>query len=232
MRRRLAVISAITALATATVTSAGAVQTVPDHSTTQIASQLAEEFGRPGGVAKQIPQAELQAALLSAGELPPGYSASSSVVAGYTYDGCPLMQKRVESRKTYPAYAEANFSKGALGPFIVEALASGGEPQARSAIAELNTMFAKCRSFTGKAPSGGTAQYTLTSVSVPKMGDEARGMRITSKAGLIRGVSDVVVIRKGGVGVTVMNITSGANPDHAVTLQVARKALAKIGNKS
>jgi hypothetical protein len=212
MRRRLTIAAAITALAVTTGCGSNVDTSAEDGSDQQ------------GGVTSE----SLKASLLTSADLP-GYipSASMSDARKDNFDGCPILQRGIKSKDQFPAFARADFSKSALGPYFTEALASGTEEQAHTSLAEFGTVLSKCKTFTSRDIKGPTS-YSLSPLTLPKVGDEMQAFQFNVKMQDADANAHVVVVRKGGTLITITNAAPLKSADQALTESSLSKALTKL----
>lgn len=153
---------------------------------------------------------DLKAALLTVTDLPAGWSTYQSSNGDNGPASCPALNNG--PWKKLPQLADAGFSQGQTGPFLLEELASGGSDQVLAALQSFANATSTCSHFTGKSGSD-TLDFTLAALSFPKYADAtyAFAMTIKSGTGLSAG-GDVVVARKGSVLVEVTVFGFGSMP--------------------
>jgi hypothetical protein len=154
---------------------------------------------------------DLSRVLLSADDLPAGWT---RLMAG-TGDAATQISGCGSSTSTVRRQAAVAFSRGPLGPFLAEALAS--TPAARAAVDNLRQVISEC------------AQVAAWPLDVPPMGDDSTAFAI--EAG-IPGVGialhgQVVAVCRGDALLTV-TVVGMSTIDTSTTVAAARAALAKL----
>lgn len=187
---------------------------------------------------KTLTEAELKAALLTVQDLPTGYSVGeseededSTVDAGS--DECSEKYEALgeADEKDVSAEAEASFEGPSLGTILEQGLESYEDedvPEQRfdDVLAVLN----ECPSFTDTDEAGEKTEFTVSSLSFPKMGDDTVALNIKVKTSEFQGVVNFVVVR---LGRNVMSVAQGGlTADVAALEQAVTKGLAKLGAAS
>jgi hypothetical protein len=173
---------------------------IPRSSTGSSAATLAAPSSAAAGAVN------LSGKLLVVTDLPAGWAVDSSTGNG---SGGVASCKAINSGawQTLPSSAEAQFTQGALGPFLDEKLAGGSRGQVDAAWQSFAKATADCSTFTGPDSSGGTDSFTLAGLSFPSYGDGTYALAVSVKSSAGLGASgDIVVVRKGTVLVEVILI--------------------------
>jgi hypothetical protein len=175
---------------------------------------------------------QLKAALLPLQDLPPGYgptkttSSNSNSVALSCLNNAGLL-----SPGKLGSSAEASFSRGPIGPFLleeVEALTSG---TGASTMAKLDRALGKCQTFQTKNADGTGATYTLTKMTFPHLGDDTTAFRIQIQiSGKIplSGAFDFAIVRRAD---NILILGQGGlvrSPDGALLASFAEKAYERL----
>jgi len=187
---------------------------------------------RPRPPAPIIPdQADLQAALLTAGQLPGGgytvQSAAASVGLG-SLKYCPALSA---GESGVSAQASVAFTAGQVGPDVSEGLFQDTVTGAEQMLGAFTTVADTCGSFTTEV-DGLHLAISVEPVPLPPAGDQTAAVQVnvtvTVSADEDATISgDVVAIRHGG---TVIVITNVQYPqlDQGLTQEIATAAYAKV----
>lgn len=194
------------------------------------ATQQAQTLATPStaaaspSAAASTASTDLKAALLTVTDLPAGWSTYQTSNENDGPASCPALNNG--PWKKLPQSADADFSQGQTGPFLLEELASGGSDKVSAALQSFANATSTCSHFTGKSDSG-TLDFTLAALSFPKYADAtyAFALTIKSDSGLSAG-GDVVVVRKGNVLVEVTMFGLGSVPVSQVE-DIVNKAVSK-----
>jgi hypothetical protein len=226
MRRRLfsiavAVCALVTAGCGADGSSGDRARTVPQDTAT-----AAHQTGK--GPAKQLSDGQLRAALLTVQDMPTGFTVDTdtSKDSAGTLQGCEQLDGLNQNAGT-GLDIEAKFTKGGFGPFVSETLGQKDEKEAKAAVDKFADALSSCKTAKSTGTDGKVTEFHLSPLSFPKLGDDTFALRMSADAeGLTIGI-DVIVVRRAGVMLVVLNAGVGS-PDSAITETVARKALAKV----
>lgn len=178
-------------------------------------------------------QAELEAALLTASEVGPGFevqSPGSGISEGSLNDACPAVEGGTNPSETAIRAFEANPGSTSIEDVTEELLqytVSGAEAQLNQFAQVVNA----CGSFSLTIPTSiGTLQVHigLANEAFPAVGDQTAAIRVTANvtnAG-VTVTGDVVAVRYGGTVVLVVNVALEVNS--ALTRSVADTAFARV----
>lgn len=143
---------------------------------------------------------ELDAALLTLGDLPPGWvEMPPEDSESPTTELCPGGQTPLKQEE-HPT-AEVSFSQGDYGPIIGQGLASAPDTEAH--FDDITQAFDSCIGQTWTEDfDGTTVELTMTEVSSAQVGDETAAYRMSGSdsEGLITLTGDYVVVMNGSVG--------------------------------
>jgi uncharacterized protein YceK len=172
----------------------------------------ARAMARAVAPARVLTGDELPGVLLSAADLPPGWT---EVLAG-TANAASQVSGCGTTASTRDPQAAVAFSKAVLGPYLAETLAV--TPSARNTVERLRQVIADC------------AQVSVTPLDVPPMGDDSTAFAL--EAG-VPGVGmslhgQVVAVSRGDV-LMVVTVVGMSTVDTPTTVLIARQALAKLG---
>jgi hypothetical protein len=87
---------------------------------------------------------------------------------------------------------------------------------------------ASTRPRSGPLTSGITIRMKMSSLSFPRFADQTVAVRVTAQATGVAVNMDLVIIRRGGLVIGIMNMRVNANTDTKLTESTARAALDKI----
>jgi hypothetical protein len=171
---------------------------------------------------------QLKAALLTADDLPTGYTEKKN--AADTNDYGHLCDKAKVSRIEPARKVSVLFSKGGFGPFIVEGLgAFRSEARASESLAAARAEAGVCKTFTNMDRNGNPEPGSVLALSFPTLGDESAAFKVEKATQELPLSENVVMIRRGAVVVTVVTIgIAGADSKVAKLEPLARKALERI----
>jgi len=178
--------------------------------------------GTAAGTATVSP---LAAKLLTAGDLPAGWSVEVGATNPSMATSCPLLNTGAWNG-SLPQRAEADLSVGMTGPFLVEQLAIGSAAQVDKAWQIFVAAIPKCTTFT-HAGSSGASTYTVTRADFPSYGDESYGFGLDIK--ITNGVdaSGNVVVARTGTAVVLVYLMGVPNVQQSLMEQIVAKAVAK-----
>lgn len=195
------------------------------------APQQAQTLAAPSTAAASPPAAastastNLKTALLTVTDLPAGWSTEQSSDSGGGPASCPALNNG--PWKKLPQSADADFSQGQAGPYLLEELAAGGSDQVSAALQSFANATSTCSHFTGKSGND-TLDFTLAALSFPKYADATYAFAMTIKSGMgLSAAGDVIVVRKGSVLVEVTMFGFGSMPVSQVE-DVVNKAVSKV----
>jgi hypothetical protein len=167
--------------------------------------------------------AELRAALLTAGDLPAGYTAqpvSGSGLSDSSLSGCPAL---VSDPTGVSASAGVNLTDAATGSSVSETLLQMRAAGAAKAFAVFAAISANCRSFSGEL-AGYKVTFAAAPLPVTALGDQTTASRLTGKVSTL-GASiyvDFIVVRHAST-LIVLSVV-GLTADTAFTRQMASAA--------
>lgn len=186
------------ALLLAVASTTAACSSTPQHAQTLAAPSTAASS--PSAVTSTA-STNLKTALLAVSDLPAGWRTYQSSSSDNGPASCPALNNG--PWKKLPQSADADFSQGQTGPFLLEELASGSSDQVLAALQSFASATSTCSHFTGKSGSD-TLDFTLAALSFPKYADATYAFAMTIKSGTgLSADGDVVVVRKGDVLVEV-----------------------------
>lgn len=188
--------------------------------------------GRAAALTHPLTQRQIAAALLTTNDVPAGY-ARTKVTDSSAADAtgtCPNAKDPFKSATL--AKGEADFSRGALGPFILEFVAQQRPGSAAKGMAAFRRLLLKCGRFKTTSSDGSTETGRLRPESFPHLADDTIAVRVTvhSKTGgtdfALAG--DFVAIRSHDVIVLVAGFGLVAGPPASTLVKVTRRAVAKV----
>lgn len=148
-----------------------------------------------------LSSSQLQRALLTLSDMPPGWTVDSSPGSSSANASdalCPTGQATIKN-ETH-SEAETSFTQGTTGPFVYQALESA--PDASGHMTDFKKAFDSCVGSTWTEDAGGESMtVTLAEVSGAKIGDESASYRLTGQTD-VSGVgltADFVLARNGTV---------------------------------
>jgi hypothetical protein len=180
----------------------------------------------PAAVVHPAP-AHLQNALLTAADLPPGYSpnagGSTALVAGLSTDTniCDHQVSHGQVRT-----AQAAFVRGIPGPMLFETLSATGPRTARAIVAGIAAAPRLCRNFND---AGGAAILRLYPMRAPRLGDASAGLAFTVRPAAVTMTihGRLVAVARRGVTVTIVLVNSPRNDQRELNL-IAAGAIRKL----
>jgi hypothetical protein len=185
--------------------------------------------GASGSATPTAPtQAQLQAALLQASQLPDGLTAQPATGTGVAnVTECPVLLQMQDSAS---AVASADFQGGSTGPFVSEILVQYSVPTAEHVMAEFAEVPALCPGFSttlGDFP----IQITISTQTFPSYGDQtaALGVHLAFVGTPISVDAQLVAIRHGGTVISLMIIS--LPPDPALPRLAASAAYADVASR-
>jgi len=179
----------------------------------------------PSSASTGAASTDLSKALLAVTDLPAGWTTDELSSGGTGDASCPALNSG--PWKHLPQEAEADFSDGQTGPFLLDQLAGGSAAQASAALQSFVKATSQCAHFTQEA-SGGTNTFKLSAMSFPSYGDATYAFAVTVSQSLgLSASGDIVVVRKGGILVEITVFGLESVPVSLVE-QLVTKALAKV----
>lgn len=172
--------------------------------------------------------ARLRSALLRLQDLPPGYGKTKPSSSSAANSSC-LGSAKLPSGKNKRS-AEADFSKGTVGPFVLESVSAAKRGTAAPTMAKLKRALKRCGTFREKNADGSVDVYTISTISFPRLGNERTAFRmdITISGGsgpaaefdfaLIRRGDIILLLSEGGLG----------SADADLLISLAHKALHRV----
>lgn len=178
-------------------------------------------------------QADLQAALLTAAELPgSGYTVapSGSAVGLGSLKTCPALSA---GESGVSAEVSVAFMGGNEGPEISEGLFQDTVTGAQQMLAAFSTVASTCGSFSVPV-DGLSLAVTVTTATFPPVGDQTAAVQVTVTVDLAIGnvtiTGDVEAVRHGGTVIVVTNVAYPA-ADQGLTQSIAAAAYAKVASR-
>jgi hypothetical protein len=160
---------------------------------------------------------DLRPALLTAADLPDGFVLTAAatdddgaVSIGGNFPGCPSLAPLTGDGTRAAA---VTYSKGAVGPYLTEALVRFPAGAAVPAMDRLAAAVTTCKSFSQEL-AGITVRFTLAPTEPPAgLGDRAIGVRMTGDTDFgIAVTADIVAARRGDVVLWLNDMTIGTTP--------------------
>ncbi|GAA3289546.1 hypothetical protein Dvina_22560 [Dactylosporangium vinaceum] len=147
---------------------------------------------------------DLRAALLSDADIPGGGFTPVAVatshngkvsIGGGSFPGCPALEPMTTDQTVSAA---VTYAKGAMGPYLTDAVVRFPAGQATEALKALRSTTTDCKSFEQQL-AGITVRFTLAATSLPAgLGDEAVGLRMTGTTDIgVSVTADIVAARRG-----------------------------------
>jgi hypothetical protein len=186
---------------------------------------------------KTLSQAQLQAALLTVQDLPTGYTLDTAASdededededLNPASDDCAARFEALDESNVEPAAEAAVDFEGGFGVVLQQELSSyEDEKDLSEAFEEFATLASDCPSFKDTdADTGETTEFTLGSLSFPKLGDDTLAFAVSIKTPDFEGKLNLVIVQ---LGRNIMYIGQGGlSADAAVLEQAARTGLQKL----
>ncbi len=178
-------------------------------------------------VDKPLTRQQIDAALITADDLPAGFETAKLDRAEDSEDpsGCRSWDDLVAMLENAPTKAEAKHSRGAMGTTVYSTIAA----QRQGTNKRFDTLAAETATCEVISDSSSTTRtvFKLAPLTLPKIGDDTFATRLTGMSLLGPVGIDVVVMRAGDNLVYVGNFDFNA-PDAALTEAVARRAMEKV----
>jgi hypothetical protein len=188
------------------------------------------------GTAQTGSASNLSGALLGSGDLPGGWSATRfSLDAGSAQpcgEAIALMARAL-------AQAEADFERGAAGPFVTHTVARYATGTGAVAMNDTAALLNRCTLWTGEH-RGATLTFHAAPLAFPSLGEQSFAVRmqvdgIAATAGRVAGLfgglltaeSHLVFVRRGDTAFLLTHSAAGVgdpSPDSRLTEQLARAA--------
>lgn len=206
-----------------------------DRARTIDAPASAEPAEPEGDGEKTLNEAELQAALLTVQDVPTGYTLDTAAAEedddSTTDGGSEECSARFEALgeaddKDVSAEAEVSFEGPSLGTVLEQGLESyEDEDVPKQRFEDVLEVLSDCPTFSS-TENGETTDFTVSSLSFPKLGDDTIALNLKVKTSEFDAVANLVVVR---LGRNVMSVTQGGlTADVAVLEQATRKGLEKL----
>ncbi|MFI5914867.1 hypothetical protein [Dactylosporangium sp. NPDC051541] len=147
---------------------------------------------------------DLRAGLLTDGDIPGGGFTPVAVatshngkvsIGGGSFPGCPALEPMTTDQSVSAA---VTFARGAMGPYLTDAVVRLPAGQATGALKALRSTTTDCKSFEQQL-AGIAVKFTLAATNVPAgLGDESVGLRMTGSTDIgISVTADIVAVRRG-----------------------------------
>lgn len=207
-----------------------------DRARTIDAPASAEPAELEGDGGKTLSEAELQAALLTVQDVPTGYTLDTAAAEeddddSTTEGGSEECSARFEALgeaddKDVSAEAEVSFEGPSLGTVLEQGLESyEDEDVPKQRFEDVLEVLSDCPTFSS-TENGETTDFTVSSLSFPKLGDDTIALNLKVKTSEFDAVANLVVVR---LGRNVMSVTQGGlTADVAALEQATRKGLEKL----
>jgi hypothetical protein len=154
--------------------------------------------------------------LLAGADLPDGFvpiaiatSHNGTVsIGGGNFPGCPALEPMTSDETTSAA---VTFAKGAMGPYLTDAIVRFPAGRAQAAMDSLNSATSACRNFAQQL-AGVSVRFEVTATQPPAgLGDQAIGLRMTGATDVgISVTADIVAIRRGDYVLWLNDTTVGS----------------------
>jgi hypothetical protein len=182
--------------------------------------------------AHEFPAAKVKDALLTVSDLPTGWStkpdrSSSTRDDSGDYAQCPKYAAVIKKANATD-HISVRFTSPS-GSTVEEAIQPLTESAARELLTEFADALTACKKVTTKTDDGVPFELYLTALSFPKLADDTFALRVTATVSGITINIDMVLIRRGGVLITVVQTARG-RIDTTTTEDVSRRALAKVNS--
>ncbi|MFN8556062.1 MAG: hypothetical protein U0531_01470 [Dehalococcoidia bacterium] len=170
------------------------------------------------------------AALLTLGDLPAGwhvserFSGPTSGDGGFCGDTAPRPGRRTDAAIEN---AEAGFERGAVGPWIYQAVSVHTPESAANLMDEARTTLVDC-DWVDEDDKGMVTRWSLAARPFAALGDDTLAYRLTASADLGTAAFDMVIIRRGDMLSVLLHGAVGifgpANLDSSLTERMAQRA--------
>lgn len=214
--------------------------TIVEPSTAEAVRSSAAEAG--DSARSELTTAQVEAALPQVVDFPTGWSTDPDRTV--TKDDDDSADETVEPARCEAVFkglrdnakikesvrADADFTAGALGPFLGVTIKSFPNDFDTSTFTDLTSGLSKCPKFT-MTKAGEKTSYTASALSFPKLGDATYAVRLTAASSEITAGFDVVGIAVGHNLVQVGQVGVGGSGDAKVMETVARKVIERLGKQ-
>ncbi|WP_280726716.1 hypothetical protein [Kitasatospora sp. MAA4] len=150
--------------------------------------------------------------LLTPADMPSGYQLANRtdnmplpIQSASQPSACTVGVNSAVSGSNTPT-AAVEFSKDATHPLIDETITTTTTAQARTALDRLTVSLTQCP----KTRTVNGTTVTITSITVPTLGDQSYGIQMTSGTGPAEVIAQMISIRKGAALATVITTTLGS----------------------
>jgi hypothetical protein len=182
--------------------------------------------GSGGAGVITLSQPQVDRAMLTVADMPTGFATDTrKEVAGPS--GCPSLDAMKTTKGDTSAEAEADFSKGSLGPFVNERVWVQPDGKAERNYGRFADAIKTCSTFVSKDDRGKPMQFKLAALSFPNLGDETFAARMITESEIGALYIDLIIVRLDDTMVSLINAGFGG-PDSALTEQIARKGVDKV----
>ena len=179
----------------------------------------------PAATATSATASPISAKLLTAADLPAGWSRDASATNPAMSTPCPVLNPVVWNGQL-PEHAEANLSAGLTGPFLVEQIAAGDAQQIAQAWSTFAAAIPKCTTFTHSSSSGSSV-FGVTTADFPAYGVGSYGFGLSLQVtGGVNASGNIVVIRTSDC-VVLVYVVGVTGVSKSLVEQISAKAAAK-----
>lgn len=220
---RIAGLIALLAVAVASCSSGG---DAPERAQTVEATTTTTAAGETTTTEGSIDQSQLDAALLTIEDVPPGYTEYTDPNADDDSSFCEGSDPTEEFPEI--AKAEVQFSQGGeTGPFIFDSVVLFAPGDAENFMQAVTDALTACQTFTQTDSDGTVLDVTLSPISFPSLGDQTLATNLTIDDGTLSALGDFVFVRNGDTVTYIATLGVGEN-DSTVTEAMARRAQEKL----
>jgi hypothetical protein len=191
---------------------------------------LAAPIAAPAANAALPRPVHLRNALLTAADLPRGYSPGASgsmaLVSDLSTD-TNICDHRVSHGQVNTA--QATFIRGIPGPMLFETLSATGPRTARAIVAGIAAAPRLCRNLDDANGSGMAASLRLSPMRVPRLGDASAGLTFTVRPAAVDLTiqGKLISVARRGITVTILLVNSPRNDQRELNL-IAAGAIRKL----
>jgi hypothetical protein len=169
----------------------------------------------------------LRNALLTAADLPGGYSSDASGSMAFVSDlatDTNICDRQVSHGSVNTA--QATFIRGIPGPMLFETLSATGPRMARAIVAGIAAAPHRCRNLND---AGGAAVLRLSPMRVPRLGDAAAGLAFTVRPAAVNMTIQgrLISVARRGVTVTILLVNAPGKDQRSLNL-IAATAIRKL----
>lgn len=197
--------------------------------TTESVSETPSQAPAGDDAGEVLTKEQAQAALLSAQDLPSGWSVGASEESADESRTQPARCAKIFDALDDDepvAKASADYSAGGFGPFVSHSVSSHDEETADK-LAPIIEALNKCPEFTSIEPDGSRIELSTAPLSFPNFGDRTLSLRMTGTSDDVDVVFDVIYVAKGNNGIAM--IGGGLTPIKAKQLEsLVGKAMKKL----